>query len=80
MELAERGASRAPDAAPRRDFAEFGYVALAHPIEHQGSTLPAGTRGVVVHKHADGIGYEVEFEHPAFAVITLSRTDLKTYE
>jgi Domain of unknown function (DUF4926) len=80
MELVGRDGPRALGAAPRRDFAQFSYVALAHPIEHKGSTLPAGTRGVVVHKHADGIGYEVEFEHPAFAVITLAWNDLKTCE
>ena len=35
-------------------------------------TYPAGCRGVIVHRHADGIGYEVEFEEPAFRVITLT--------
>jgi hypothetical protein len=51
-------------------------VALTHPIQHNGDTLPTGTPGVIVHRHVDGIGYEVEFETPAFAVLTLCGEDL----
>ncbi len=65
---------------PRDGFADYSFVALAHAVEHNGVTLPAGTGGVVVHRHSDGIGYEVEFEHPTFAVIALSGADLTSHE
>ncbi len=67
-------------AVPREGFAEYSFVALARAVEHNGTTLPAGTEGVVVHRHSDGLGYEVEFEHPTFAVITLSGADLTSHE
>lgn len=53
-------------------FAEFSPVALKREIVHRGVTFPAGSRGIVVHRHADGIGYEVEFSRPTEAVLTLT--------
>lgn len=58
-------------------FAEFSPVLLKRQIVHRGVTFPAGSRGIVVHKHADDIGYEVEFSRPAEAVLTLTSQDLK---
>jgi len=66
-------------APPREEFEEFSSVALAHAVKHSGETLPAGTVGVIVHRHADGIGYEVEFDLPTFSVITLSARELARY-
>ena len=56
---------------------ECSAVRLCHPVQVGGVTYPAGCRGVIVHRHADGIGYEVEFEEPAFRVITLSGSDVQ---
>jgi hypothetical protein len=55
---------------------EYGYVWLTRPVEYRGTKIPSGTRGVIVHKHADGVGYEVEFEQPVFAVVSLAGVDL----
>lgn len=55
----------------------FSAVRLRHPVQVGGVTYPAGCRGVIVHRHADGIGYEVEFEEPAFRVITLTGSDIQ---
>ncbi len=60
-----------------KDFEEYSYVYLAHAVEHDGVTLPAGTRGAIVEKYPDGGEYIVEFTHPHFMVITLSAKDLK---
>ena len=57
--------------------AEYHYVELTHAVEAAGAVFPAGTRGVVVHRHADEIGYEVEFEKPRFAVLTLTSRDIE---
>lgn len=54
---------------------EFSTVRLNHAGQTGGVTYPAGTRGIIVHRHADGMGYEVEFEKPAFRVITLTASD-----
>jgi len=32
---------------------------------------------VIVHRHTDGFGYEVEFEQPAFRVLTLTASDIQ---
>jgi hypothetical protein len=56
---------------------EYSTVRLSHPVQVGGVTYPAGCRGVIVHRHADGIGYEVEFEEPAFRVITLTGSDIQ---
>ena len=61
-------------AAPR--FAELSVVALARAVDVDGRSLPAETRGMVVAAYTDGLGYEVEFEHPFHAVVTLEAGDL----
>ena len=55
---------------------EYDFVRLRRDLSAGGSTYPAGTRGVVVHRHADRAGYEVEFETPAFRVLTVMAHDL----
>jgi hypothetical protein len=57
-------------------LAEFSAVTLRCAVTWRGMTFPAGARGVVVHRHHDGEGYEVEFAEPAEAVLSLSRGDL----
>ena len=61
--------------APRR-FAELSVVALTRVIQAEKGSLPAGARGTVVAAYGDGKGYEVEFEHPFHAVVTLEAGDL----
>jgi hypothetical protein len=63
-------------APAREESEEHPSVGLTHPVKHNGDTLPAGTPGVIVHRHSDGVGYEVEFETPEFAVVTLTGSDL----
>lgn len=63
-------------AAPVRRFAELSVVALTHTVEVGGQWLPSGSKGTVVAAYADGVGYEVEFEQPFHAVVTLSAGDL----
>jgi len=55
---------------------ELSVVALTHPIEIDDKSLPAGSLGTVVAAYDDGLGYEVEFENPFHAVITLEARDL----
>jgi hypothetical protein len=59
-----------------RAFAEYSAVTLKRSLIHDNVTFPAGTRGVVVHRHRDGIGYEVEFSRPVEAVLTVMGADL----
>lgn len=59
-----------------RPFAELSVVALAHSMDIDGRPLAKGSRGTVVAAYNDGIGYEVEFEHPFHAVFTLEAGDL----
>ena len=56
---------------------EYTFVTLRHSVEAGGVTYPAGSKGVIVHRHPDGRGYEVEFESPGFAVITLTGRDMQ---
>lgn len=63
-------------AAPVRRFAELSVVALTHSIEIGGQRLPTGAKGTVVAAYAEGAGYEVEFEQPFPAVLTLAAGDL----
>ncbi len=65
------------DPATGSGLAEFDRVTLARTLVHRGMTFPAGLRGVIVHRHSGGIGYEVEFSHPIEAVLTLKRGDLR---
>ncbi len=57
-------------------FAELSVVALTHAVEIEGQSLPEGTLGTVVAAYGDGVGYEVEFERPFHAVVTLQAGDL----
>ncbi len=57
-------------------FAELSVVALTRAVEIEGQSLPEGTSGTVVAASGDGVGYEVEFEHPFHAVVTLQAGDL----
>jgi hypothetical protein len=66
--------SRSPHRS--RAFAEFTTVALRRQVQYNGVTFPAGSRGVVVHRYKDGIGYEVEFSQPVEMVVTLTGSDL----
>jgi hypothetical protein len=60
-----------------RSFEELSEVTLARPIKVQGVSMPAGARGVVMAAWADGLAYEVEFESPQHAVLTIEGEDLK---
>jgi len=57
-------------------FAELSVMALTHAVEIEGQSLPEGTLGTVVAAYGDGVGYEVEFERPFHAVVTLQAGDL----
>ncbi len=57
-------------------FAELSMVALTRAVEVEGRSLPKGTLGTVVAAYGDGVGYEVEFERPFHAVVTLQAGDL----
>jgi len=59
-------------------FADFTEVTLAHPVEAFDGVMPKGARGVVMAVYDDGLGYEVEFESPFHAVLTLEQGDLLT--
>lgn len=67
--------ARTPNAPARLE--EYSAVRLNHPVTAGGLVYPAGSRGVIVHRHPDGIGYEVEFEQPAFRVLTLTATGIQ---
>ena len=56
---------------------DYTYVCLRHDVSLAGVTYRAGARGVIVHRHPDGVGYEVEFTEPAFRVITLTAQDIQ---
>lgn len=57
-------------------YAELSVVRLARDLDVEGETLKAGTRGTVVGVYADGAAYEVEFNTPFHAVLTLETADL----
>ena len=77
MAKATMAASSAAKATAAVLLDEYSPVRLRHPVKAGGVTYPTGSRGVIVHRHADGIGYEVEFEEPAFRVITLTGSDIQ---
>jgi hypothetical protein len=51
-------------------------VALTTHLNREGVALSVGAEGVIVHDHGDG-SYSVEFETPAFEVVTIYATELK---
>jgi hypothetical protein len=62
------------DGRPARNgpaFPELSTVRLTRDVAVKGRILPNGARGTVVAAYSDGIGYEVEFETPFHAVVTL---------
>jgi hypothetical protein len=66
-------------AEPARESAlgDYAYVRLHHAIQAGDTTYAPGTRGVIMHRHADGVGYEVEFEQPVFRVLTMTGRDIR---
>jgi hypothetical protein len=75
MSFMRGGAPRRKRPAAKR-FAELSVVALTHAVEIEGQSLPEGALGTVVAAYRDGTGYEVEFERPFHAVVTLEAGDL----
>ena len=63
----------AADAALR----DYARARLRHDVSLAGVIYQTGARGVIAHRHPDGVGYEVEFTEPAFGVVTLTRQDLQ---
>lgn len=63
-------------ARPTIKLAEYAPVVLTRDVTAGGTVFAAGTSGVIVHCHRDGVGYEVEFTYPAFRVLTLTSDDL----
>jgi hypothetical protein len=57
-------------------FPELSTVRLTRDVDVKGRILPKGARGTVVAAYSDGIGYEVEFETPFHAVVTLEAGNL----
>jgi hypothetical protein len=56
---------------------DYASVRLRHDLSLAGVTYKAGARGVIVHRHADGVGYEVELAEPSFRVLTLTAQDIQ---
>ena len=56
---------------------DYASVRLRHDVSLVGVTYKAGARGVIVHRHADGVGYEVELTEPSFRVVTLTAQDIQ---
>lgn len=59
------------------DPEEFARVILLRSVQRSGVTIPAGAVGVVVHRHVDGLGYEVEFAEPLEIVLTLTSDEFE---
>ena len=57
-------------------FDELSDVTLNHAVDFEGRILPAGASGTVVAAYASGQAYEVEFEKPFHAVVTLDAADI----
>ena len=56
---------------------EFDEVHLKRDITKDGVAYPAGTRGIIVWCHPDGLAFEVEFFSPQPAVVTVLGQDLR---
>ena len=71
-----------PIGSPRKEkaaepgVAELSEVALTPTVEVEGRSLPEGALETIVTAYGDGVGYEVEFEHPFHAVVMLQAGDL----
>lgn len=74
--LVSAGTTAAAEGASANQFSELSVVALTHAVTVGGRSLPRGACGTVVAAYRDGLGYEVEFERPFHAVVTLQSGDL----
>ena len=54
----------------------LALVTLASPVEAGGRTLPRGATGTVVHVYPGGGAYEVEFQAPFHAVVTVRAEEI----
>ena len=61
---------------PPRAFAELSVVRLVRAVPVEDGKMPAGSAGTIIYAYNDGVGYEVEFERPFHAVVTLEGSDL----
>ncbi len=75
-ELGGRGSSEPPTTKGGPRFSELSVVALRRAIPAEQRIMPAGSKGTVVGVYQDGVGYEVEFNQPFHAVLTVEGTDL----
>ena len=56
---------------------ELTLVRLAKAVSTEGKLLPTGTKGTIVGRYSDDLGYEVEIFEPFHAVVTLGRDALE---
>jgi hypothetical protein len=61
----------------RSSIPELSMVALTHPHECEGRTLPEGATGAVVFAYRDGVGYDIEFAEPFHCIVTVERDDIR---
>lgn len=60
-----------------RSILEHSMVALRHShVCEDGSVLPEGSEGAVVHVYRGGAAYEVEFEKPFHCVTSIGRDEI----
>lgn len=59
---------------------ELSTVALLCPVEADGHFLPCGATGTVVYVYSDGLAYEVEFNRPFHAVVTVEVDAVQLYQ
>ena len=57
-------------------FQDCQVVSLARPLSIEETFMPEGAKGVIMATYADGKAYEVEFDHPIHAVLTVEDKDL----
>lgn len=68
----------ATDGIAGAPLAEHAMAALTTPVTlRDGCILPAGTRGAIVFVYAGGAAYEVEFDEPFRAVVTIEASSLR---
>ena len=59
-----------------RTYPELSIVSLVRDVSTDDGVLPVGTSGTVVAAYRAGNGFEVEFDKPFHAVVTLNGADL----
>lgn len=52
-------------------YPELSVVCLTRAVETEGSVLPPGACGTIVHVYPDARAYEVEFNRPFHTVATV---------